>query len=633
MTRVPRLIDLCMAAIADELLQGDENGDMISVIYELPSELFESLLPHLPPLALQKLQENLPFNFRYNFGSVDDYQRDCRKRRRYGVLDKTWRSLHKVRWPGFRQQKLAMAQLNKIDHAEGDSIDDWQQMYWEAHLQECVDSVAETALLPSYDGSIGEIQIPDGILEHIGCKSHLVKLTYDCIKFSWHCEKFGVYARQLRLPNALCVAETCDLLQSSKLGSLELQWIKSNDHAIYSADSPNITSQVEGLCKLLNQNSGTLKSIDFIHCKLSPTLINAICDSLDMNGLQSHGVEHFLIKRSSFLQSDSSPVPIGLISFLTCGRSLRSLTLCDNQLGRNFARVVFNSLIDASTSISKLDLSENNISGFLSQFRWRSSSISLEMCKSLKSLRVLNLRSCNLVRDDAECLKQALVHIPNLENLDLSDNLIDDGIRSLLSYFREISSRGLPFAELKLENCELTCEHVIELLGALSNMNKPLKLLSVKGNRLGSKIGASLGKFLCTGICSLDVEDIGLGSSGFLEAGRNIARELKIVYINISNNQGGIEAAKFISSLISHARKIVAVDARYNIMPLESLSVISSSLKAFKGKLEHLDLGGNWLCDQLADATSVLAELQSHGQFSFNLLLSTAPNVPYDDDP
>ncbi|CAA0825735.1 RNI-like superfamily protein [Striga hermonthica] len=620
MSRVPRLLDLCMAAIADELLQGDENGDMISVIYELPSELFESLLPHLPPLALQKLQEKLPFNFRDNFDPVHDYQRDSRKRRRYGVLDKTWRSLHKVRWPGFCHEELAMAQLNKIDHAEGDSIDDWQQMYWEAHLQECVDSVAETALLPSYDDSIGEIQIPDGILEHIGCKSRLVKLTNDCIKFSWHCQKFGIYARQLRLPNALCVAETCDLLQSSKLGSLELQWIKSNDH-------------VEGLCKLLNQNSETLKSIDFIHCKLSPTLINAICDSLHMNGLRSHGIEHFLIKRSSFLQSDSSPVPIGLISFLTSGRSLLSLTLCDNQLGRNFARVIFNSLIDASTGISKLDLSENNISGFLSQFRWRSSSISLEMCKSLKSLRMLNLRSCNLVRDDAECLKQALVHIPNLENLDLSDNLIEDGIRSLLSYFKEISGRGLPFADLKLENCELTCEHIIELLGALSNMNKPLKSLSVKGNRLGSKIGASLGKFLCTGICSLDVEDVGLGSSGFLEAGRNIARELKIVYINISNNQGGIEAAKFISSLISHAHKIVAIDARYNVMPLESLSVISSGLKAFKGNLEHLDLGGNWLCDQLADATSVLAELQRHGQFSFNLLLSTAPNVPYDDDP
>ncbi|GFP91072.1 hypothetical protein PHJA_001251200, partial [Phtheirospermum japonicum] len=440
------------------------------------------------------------------------------------------------------------------------------------------------------------------------------------LKFSCHCQQFGVYARQLRLPNALCVAETCDLLQSSNLGSLELQWIKSNDH-------------VEGLCKLLHQNSETLKSVEFIHCKFSPTFIDAICNSLHTKGLQTHGVKHFSIKRSSFLQTDSSPIPVGLLSFLTSGRSLQSLILCDDRVGRNFARVVFNSLLDASASISQLDLSENNIYGFLSQFRWRSSTLSLEMGKSLKSLRVLNLRSCNLAREDADCLKQALVYMPNLDNLDLSDNSIDDGIRTLITYFTEISGRDLQFAELKLENCELNCEPVIELLGVLSNMSKPLKLLSIKGNRLGSKIGASLGKILCTGICSLDVEDIGLGSSGLLEAGEKIFKELKIAYLNISNNQGGIQAAIFISRLISHAHKIVAIDARYNLMPLESLSVISSALKASKGKLEHLDLAGNSFCDQIADATSVLAEFRTNGQFGGNLLLSAAPNVPYDNDP
>lgn len=50
-----------------------------------------------------------------------------------------------------------------------------------------------------------------------------------------------------------------------------------------------------------------------------------------------------------------------------------------------------------------------------------------------------------------------------------------------------------------------------------------------------------------------------------------------------SDNQGGIEAAKFISTLVRHADKIVAIDARYNSMPVESLSEISSGLKASKG--------------------------------------------------
>lgn len=619
MTGVTKLVDLCMDAIADELLQADGNDDIFSFIFELPPELFDGLLPRLPPLALQKLQEKMPINFRDSRENAYDYTRECRKRRRYDTLDAAWHKLYRTRWPNLSQQKKAVAWFDRNEE-KYESIDDWQQKYWEAHLQDCVDAVAETALLPSYDGSIGEIPIPDGMLGHIGCKGQLIELTSNYLKFYHHCQQFGVYVRQLRLPNALCAAETCELLQNSKLRSLELQWIKSNDH-------------VEGLCKLLNQSIETLKSVEFIHCKLSPDFVNAICDSLHVKGLQAHGVEHFSIKRSSLLQVDSCPIPVGLTSFLTSGRSLHSLTLCDDHLGRNFAKGVFNALLDASASLSMLDLSENNISGFLSQFRWRSSSCSHGIGKSLQSIRVLNLRSCNLVPDDIGSLRNTLSCMPNLENLDLSDNPIEDGIGSLITYFTEISDRDLPLTDLKLENCEVSSKQMIELLGVLSTMNKPLHMLSIKGNRLGSEIGAPLGKFLCTGIYALDVEDIGLGSSGFLEAVKEISDELKIAYINISNNQGGIGVANFISSLLKHADKIVAIDANYNLMPIESLSVISTGLKASKGTLEHLDLAGNTLCHQLTDAESVLVELQNHGQFALNVILTAASNAPYDDEP
>lgn len=57
--------------------------------------------------------------------------------------------------------------------------------------------------------------------------------------------------------------------------------------------------------------------------------------------------------------------------------------------------------------------------------------------------------------------------------------------RSLISYFTEISCRDLPFTDLKLENCELTCNQMIELLGVLSTMNKQLNMLSIKDNWLG----------------------------------------------------------------------------------------------------------------------------------------------------
>ena len=94
-------------------------------------------------------------------------------------------------------------------------------------------------------------------------------------------------------------------------------------------------------------------------------------------------------------------------------------------------------------------------------------------------------------------------------------------------------------------------------------------------------------------------------------------------------------------------------------MPMHSLSVISSGLKDSKGgylrtfsllylgifihlfysvypstgKLKHLDLAGNTFCHQIADADSVSAELQIHGQSGLNVLLSVAPHIPYDNDP
>ncbi|KZV23665.1 hypothetical protein F511_06995 [Dorcoceras hygrometricum] len=468
--------------------------------------------------------------------------------------------------------------------------------------------------------SIRDELLMDFILQYIVREDHLIKSAWCKRKFSDHCQQFGIYARSLRLPNVLCVAETCHLLQTSKLERLELQWIKSADH-------------VDGLCELLRQNCETLKSVDFIHCKLSPNFVDKIWDSLYIKGLQTHGIEHFSIKRSSFLQTDSSPLPVGLIPFLTSGRSLCSLTLCDVYLGRNFAKVVLSTLLDSSASISILDLSENNISGFLSQFRWKSTSCSLGSGKSLQSLQVLNLRNNNLVKDDADCLRPALVHMPNLQYLDLSDNPIEDGIRSLVSYFMEISCRDLPFVDLKLENCELTCNHATQLLGVLSTLKTPLNMLSIKGNHLGSKIGALLGKFMCTGVRGLNFEDVGLGSSGFLLALEEINEELKLVYMNISDNQGGIESAKFIARIISSARELVAIDARYNSMPVESIPVISSGLKAAKGTMEHLDLFGNCFSDQLADYLPLLAEFHAHGKLSLNLSSSAARNVPYDDDP
>ncbi|XP_059660223.1 uncharacterized protein LOC132306717 isoform X2 [Cornus florida] len=482
---------------------------------------------------------------------------------------------------------------------------------------------AEVALLPSFDGCIGELEISDVITKSIGYEVHMNHSTCDYSKLSTHCQKFGLYARFLRLQNVLCTAEICHLFRNSKLQGLELRWIKSKEH-------------VEGLCELLNQNSESLTSLKFIHCKLSSTFVDAICDSLCIKGLQTHGIQHFSIKTSSFLETNPLSFPVGLASFLASGRSLSSLSFCDDCLGQKFAKMVFNTLLDASARLTILDLSENNISGWLSHLKWRSSScsqFSLETSKSLQSLRVLNLRGNNLCKDDVDSLKYALVHMPNLEILDISDNPIeDDGIRSLIPCFVEMSERHFHLADLKLENCDLSCNGVSQLLEVLSTLSKPLNSLSIRDNDLGSKVGASLAKYLGTGIQALDIEDIGLGSSGFLKVQKEIIMELKLVYINISKNRGGIETAKFVSKLISCAPELIAIDAGYNFMPVESLSDICSALKVAKGKLEHLDLTGNAWCDQSIDA-AMLAGFQINGKPILVLPSMPPSNAPYDDDP
>lgn len=312
---------------------------------------------------------------------------------------------------------------------------------------------------------------------------------------------------------------------------------------------------------------------------------------------------------------------------------LSSLRLCDDHLHQNFAKMVLETLLDSTSGITLLDLSENNITGWLSHLKWeftKSIQLSFGIDKSLASLRFLNLRNNNLQKNDADYLKYALVHMPKLEILDLSNNPIeDDGIKSLIPYFSEMSETHFPLVDLRLENCELTCDGVSQLLRTLSTWKKQLRALSVGENDLKSKIGTHLGLYLCKGIQTLNIQDIGLGSSGFQGAQEEIKGELMLTYINISNNRGGHETGSFLSKLISFAPKLAEINAGYNFMPVESLSVICSSLKITRGKLELLDLTGNTACEQYADHD----EFQMNGKCILRFGSSFSSTIPYDDDP
>ncbi|MCH90554.1 protein NLRC5, partial [Trifolium medium] len=82
----------------------------------------------------------------------DDSTNNKRKRSRDWNLNTAWQKLFKLRWP------------NIIDQIQPT---DWQQAYWETHLQNCLDEAAEIALITSFKGRIGDIQI-SGNLTQLG---------------------------------------------------------------------------------------------------------------------------------------------------------------------------------------------------------------------------------------------------------------------------------------------------------------------------------------------------------------------------------------------------------------------------------------------------------------------------------
>ncbi|XP_043707445.1 uncharacterized protein LOC122656844 isoform X2 [Telopea speciosissima] len=623
MGEVPDLFSLCMEAATKEIIHGDH---LLQNISELPQDLFDCLLMRLPPLALHKLQE-MPFKHSSGYNNINGISSDGRKRGRYGDFDAAWKMLFKSRWPeGVRQiQPVDLLRKEGIGNFEPmNSTGDWRQTYWEAHLQNCLENAAEIAFLPSFDGPIGEITIPETVLKCIGYEACNDYTASAQSKLSYHCQQFGHFARSLRLQNVLCIAETCELLRGSKLQSMVLRGIKSEEH-------------VNGACKLLNQNKETLSFLEFVHCKLSSIALGAICASVYRKDIETHGIQYFSIIASSILENSSVSIPSGFSSFLSSGRTLRLVNFSDNRLGPNFAKMVFDTLLDASSNLSVLDLSDNNIAGWLSKTNWRFSTCSLASLgigKSFQSLRVLNLRGNNLRRDDADCLKDALIHMPNLESLDISDNPLEDlGIRSLIHYFVEATERETPLVDLEMENCDLSSDGVAEVLTSLATLKNLFNTLSVANNDLGSQVVPALVKFLGTSyVRVLNIEDIGLGPSGFLELQENFPEEVKLVHLNISKNRGGIETANFISKLILRAPELIAVNAGYNFMPVESLAVMYSALKVSKGKLERLDLTGNTRCHEPA-YISLLEEFQVHGRPIVILPSLHASVAPYDDDP
>ncbi|KAK1353010.1 hypothetical protein POM88_052848 [Heracleum sosnowskyi] len=336
MREAPSLYSLCLDSIKDMILFGDDD---LSGLYQLPTEIIDCLIPRLPAIALQKFQDALPLNHENGHEVASGSQR---KRKRCDNFETAWMTLYKSRFSGFRLIKPADC---SYCHAKRIGIHDfrneWQELYWNSHIQKCLSVAAEKAVLPYFEGCLGEIKIPDSILLSMGYKQRGSYLEVDYSKLAYHCQHFGLYARYLTLQNVLLQTETCHLLRNSKLEAVVVQWIKSKE-------------QVEGVCKLLSQNIETMASLRFNHCKLSSEFVNAICESLLVKDLPTHRIQHFTFNTSRLLEADSISIPAGLKSFLSSA-SYFHLVASKLSCGVSWSQEGFNGVTIVAWFTSRMD--------------------------------------------------------------------------------------------------------------------------------------------------------------------------------------------------------------------------------------------------------------------------------------
>lgn len=353
----PTLLSLCLKAVAAHLTadaagvvrsggcadhfdgeQEQEEGHLTpeQVAEALPWELLHQLAYCLPPLALESLHRAAharccsSTSLSDRVGGPDGNRRGI-KRSRCEDFSIAWQALFKLRWP---------------DNTGNDNLVnvDWQQKYWERHLQECLDETAEAALLPSFSGSIREISMSAKSMSSVYLSEDIAQ-QYS--RLLYHLTRLGSYARCLRLQNVLCTPEVCDMLQHSRLESLVFVRIISEP-------------EVSGVCLLLSCHVKTLLSLEFIHCQLYTAVMDRICNSLCQLGSQNHEIQRLIIRSSRICESKSLTFSGGLLNFLSYAKSLQLLSLKDAKLQPSFAKMIIHTLLESSCGLQTLDISENN---------------------------------------------------------------------------------------------------------------------------------------------------------------------------------------------------------------------------------------------------------------------------------
>ncbi|XP_024380436.1 uncharacterized protein [Physcomitrium patens] len=651
----PSLLHLCQRVLANFL---NSDLDYWKVFKDLPPDVINGILLHLPPITLYALnREFLLYSREWRDselactaelsseigrehteivgeeGSSDSSSnrsaRLCRRKRGHNGssrpldfsalklgMSAAWKSLYIKRWP------------TCADRYHG--AVDWQQLYWETHLQCCLNAASEEPSISTLDCQIGDIVMPNDVLKNLN--SEIIgneESTFSTLRAN--CVYFGCFVRKLRLYSILCSPKLVILLKHARLHSVTFCNVR-------------IKSELTGICQLLTANASTLRSVEFYRSKFSGETLNKIGKAMCPTGTR-HYIQHFaLISSRVFDQANLFAVnsSTDFLQFLTAARSLRSLILCDNSLEQENVVLILKVILQHAKNICSVQLVDNELGeAFTRSFSSCMTANKLaqsETTRVFKRLSALDLRSNILDSEAIGSLTKCLTKMPSLQQLDVSDNPLEDaGIRLLVPY---ISNSLTALKELSLASCQMTATSAIVMLNALSNSQTTLRRLSLAGNSLGSTVVQSLAQFLrkCP-LENLDVSDIDLGPTGCSDVLKEtLITNGTLLHIDISKNRiCGLGAVMLASIISAGTSRLTSINASANLLSSESIQHIAKNIQNSKTYVEST--GRSISLDLRNNPGSFLCKLAGlHGRVgACTVLLSDSScethSVLHDDDP
>ncbi|XP_072133139.1 uncharacterized protein [Mobula birostris] len=308
-----------------------------------------------------------------------------------------------------------------------------------------------------------------------------------------------------------------------------------------------------------------------------------------------------------------------LISTLSKSRSLKELSLSDNNLGDSGVKLVSAALRDSECKIQKLwlwnvgltDSGAGDLNAALggnpsltvlnlNNNKLEDSGVKLVSAvlkKSRCKLQELGLRDVGLTDSGAEDLASALSTNRSLMELNLNDNKLgDSGVKLVTAALKKANCK---IQKLWLRDVGLTNRGAEDLASALSS-NPSLTELNLGANKLGDSGVKLVSEALRNPECKiqkLGLYDVGLTDSGAEDLASALSINRSLMELNLNDNKLGDSGVKLVTAALKKANcKIQKLWLRDVGLTDSGAEDLASALRS-NPSLTELNLGANKLGD------------------------------------